>query len=247
MKAFVINLPLSVERKEYMKRVLSPYKDVLSVEFVSAVDGRSMDKDEISQFFNQEVAYGRYGRTLKNGEIGCTLSHIMCSKLLLQSEDNCALVFEDDLVLGVDIHNVIESCSLYMASEKPIIILLSGDYWWTRLIRTGDCTLAKVREAVCSQAYFINRSAARILCNSSHEHLADDWFFIKKNGIEVLAVYPHVADQNRADFNTEISDEYLGVNRSNLRLWKRIHSYWRAIVKHCLARVNHFESKSFRM
>lgn len=248
MNTLIINLPFSVARREYMEWQLAPYKDVLSLTFVEAVDGRRMSDDDISTSFDQSLAFRRYGRFLKKTEVGCTLSHIKCCNILLQSEYNCVLVCEDDMVLEYDLRETISVISDYITNtDRPMIVLLSGDYWWTKLIDMNGIKLAIVREAVCAHAYFINRSAAQILSSVNPGHLADDWYLIRKLGIKVLAVYPHAADQNRADFDTEISNDYLGTIRLNLRLDRRIHSYYRAVVKRFMAYMGHFESKSFKM
>ena len=81
------------------------------------------------------------------------------------------------------------------------------------------------------------------------KYLADDWYHIKKQGIDLYGVYPHIADQNRKNFQTVISTAYEGTIRKNLSLGNRVHSYYRAIVKRIVKRIlantGHKERKNF--
>ena len=82
MKVYIINLKRCPERKVYMNQILSQYT-FLDIEFIEAVDGSLLTKKEL--LFNQDKAFRIYGRTLSDGEIGCTLSHQLCYVTILFS------------------------------------------------------------------------------------------------------------------------------------------------------------------
>jgi glycosyl transferase family 25 len=244
---FIINLKESAERREYMKNVLSGF-DFLDIEFIEAVNGNALTVKELESVFNQNRAFVQYGRVLRGGEVGCSLSHLKCAQALLDSGEDVALVLEDDLVIqDNEIAVLLEKINDYLSSSGPAIILFSGDYWfWGKKPFEGKYQLASVREAVCSQAYMINRAGAEKMIEMGPYHLSDDWFAIKKAGIELSALYPHIADQNRLDLDTVISPEYTGFIRKNLSIGRRIHSYYRAVVKRILKYTGHFEYKRFK-
>ena len=77
MKAYVINLERSPERKIYMQKLLKKFP-FLDVEFVTAVDGRAMNENERIHQFDVDKFYARYSVMPRPGEIGCTLSHQKC-------------------------------------------------------------------------------------------------------------------------------------------------------------------------
>lgn len=247
IRTFVINLKESSDRREYMSNLLSDYS-IFDVTFIEAVNGKNMKQAEVESSFDQNAAFLKYGRVLRGGEIGCTLSHLKCAQALVQSEEDVAIVFEDDLVLQEkELDGLMDEVRTFLLKEGPAIVLFSGDYWFTSKTSFKDkFKLATVREAVCAQAYMINRQAAERLLSMGRSHLADDWFSIKKTGIHLFAICPHVADQNRLDFGTEISPEYTGFIRKNLSLSRRAHSYFRAIVKLILKSSGHFEYKQFK-
>lgn len=246
MKTFVINLVASPKRKIYMEELLSLYP-FLSVDFIEAVDGRIIHDKEIEKYFNQSEAKKKYGRFLRKGEIGCTLSHRKCAKRMLEGGYPYALILEDDVVFTRDLGGIISDLEATMKTDDPLIILLSGDYWYYRKQDiTKDYMLAEIYEAVCSQAYLINRAAAKIIMELSPSYLADDWKWMKKKGISIKAVFPHVTDQNRTNFSTDISTAYEGTVRGNLSFMNCMGSYARAVIKRVLMYSGHFESKSFK-
>lgn len=244
MKTYIINLKKSLERKSYMEELLKPYQDFLEICFIEAVDGREMSKEQLINVWDQKATYKIYGRYMKSGEIGCALSHKKCYEEILKQQDDMALILEDDISFqDVDVKNIILSVEKILRTEKPMVSLLSGDYWYTRKnIRTKNIQFVNVREAMGAIAYVVNKSAAQRMISLSRRYLADDWYNIKKTGIKLYALYPHFVDT--ADFGTEISgDGYAGTIRSNLSCFRMLHSYYRAVIRQLLGRMGHFEKR----
>ena len=155
IKTYIINLKDSSDRRAYMEKVMSPF-GFLDVEFVEAVDGRKMSPEEIETCFNQSKAHRRYGRILRGGEIGCTLSHKLCAQKLLNSNLPYALFLEDDLIWqAADLEGLFQEIGHLLDSKRPIVVLLSGDYWYLHLSRFyREYAIAHVTDAVCTQPYF---------------------------------------------------------------------------------------------
>lgn len=247
ISTYIINLKDSIEKKEYITNLFAPYKNTFNLKLTEAVDGRNLSDAELRKIFNLEKAYQTYGRYLKGGEVGCALSHRKCCKEMIDSPEDIALVVEDDLVWqNVNVDKIAVEIKSFMSVGHPVIVLLSGDYWFTR-IKKLDCglKLAHVREAVCTHAYMINRAAAKIILSTEKCYLADDWYSLTKSRIKLYGLYPHIADQNRRDLNTEISTAYTGLVRKELSLAKRMYSYYRGAIKHVLYYTGHFEYKNF--
>lgn len=249
MKTYIINLKSSTDRKEYMEQIMDSISAVFDYTFIEAVNGKDMSDEEVSFEFDQTRAMKMYGRELRRGEIGCTLSHKRCAKMLLDSDEPYALFLEDDLIWREEekLPSLVDSLDKVLRTEKPTIVLLSGDYWYTRLSPlTGQFKIASVRDAVCTQSYVINRAAAQRLLDLGNWHVADDWWAIKKQGIQLKAIFPHVADQNRADLDTVIAAQYGGLKKENLSISRRVELIWLSFVKKVLVKINHFESKNFK-
>lgn len=101
MLHLVINLDDSIERMESVAAKLSALN--ISFERVSAVNGRSLTDMEFTNLvypldhFDSKV---RFTRQLTRGEVGCFLSHIKCWQKLLASDEDWALIMEDDIQIS---------------------------------------------------------------------------------------------------------------------------------------------------
>lgn len=249
MKAYIVNLERSQERKMHMQTLLKQF-ECLDAEFVKAVDGRLLTTEEKLSLFDNQTAYRRYGKYLTDGEIGCTLSHQLCYKKIAEGPDECALILEDDLLVrNKDINDInIILCALeeYLKIDVPMVLLLSGDYWWTKKDRFKDgYSIAHVFDAICTQSYAINKAAAKILIHKRPCFLADDWRFLTSN-IKFRAICPHLMDQDRLEFDSEIALDSWGINRKNLGFKRNVYYYLISIVHKLLRKSGRFEPKCFK-
>lgn len=97
MLRLVINLDESLERYDSMKSKLSTFD--LTFERVSAINGQTLDAKTVD-YFAKQFSFSRQilcPRKLSKGEIGCFLSHRTCWDKLCQSNENFALIMEDDI------------------------------------------------------------------------------------------------------------------------------------------------------
>lgn len=248
MKVYVINLKRSSDRRSYMERLLKQYT-FLDVEFIEAIDGRYLSAFDKNRMFDIEKANSLYGRYLSDGEIGCTLSHQLCYEKLINDKEDFALVLEDDLFISADhVETILKNLEdvLINYCDIPIVLLLSGDYWWTKVDRKlGRYSLVSVYDASCAQSYIINKNAAFRMKNDYPFFLADDWLYYKKK-VKIMALFPHLMDQNRVDFSTQVIANNIGIVRKNLSFNRNIFYYGNAIIKKLLYKFNRFEGKNFK-
>lgn len=241
IKAYIINLKTSSARKEYMSKLLSNYK-FNSLEFIEAVDGRTMDPQERLSLFDVTESYKRYGRYLNGGEIGCTLSHFKCYEAFINSNETAVLILEDDISIMRELsEDDADKVIRFMSSDdEPRILFLSGDYWyWNKQ------PIARVYAAVGSYAYIINKSAAKLILKNIKRpsNVADDWRVYRALGIKLYATYPYVVDANIVDIPSEIEQDYWGFHRDRMA-WRYLFcSFIVGIIKKILVKIGHFESK----
>ena len=241
---YVVNLKCDVDRRIYMEKLLAPY-EYLSVEFVNAIYGKDLTKEELLELFDEGLAYKRYGRSLNRGEIGCTLSHYKCYSKLLKSEFDFALILEDDITILKDLSIITEIVSL-LNSNEPLVLFLSGDYWYKNCIKDfSDKEILSVYDAVGTYAYFINKAGARLILekNIKASCAADNWSLYRRQGLKMKAIYPYLIDANIESFESTIKQTYFGEHRKNMP-WKfRVMAYWNALVKKILLKQGKFVSK----
>lgn len=169
MLRFFINLDRSPERC----RLITQRLGELELDFtrMSAVDGKTLSAeciDALQYPKNDPDIRSRYTRQLTPAEIGCFLSHRKCWETLLASDENYAVIIEDDLVISdraktylkdeAWIPSGVDICRLYGPSkdgshliEKDRLALAGGDELVVQLKPKPLCTLG----------YIISRQAAQ--------------------------------------------------------------------------------------
>lgn len=247
MKTFVINLQSSINRRESVSRELLNLPS-LQAEFFPATDGRLMSEQEIEECFSQKEAYRHYGRQLMRGEIGCTLSHLRCFQEIARRGIPSALILEDDVILSDVSNKEFDKLEYFLADRiEPTIVLLSGHYWYTS--RFND-EMVRVFSAYYTHAYATNYSAAKLLSDTVGVpwHLADDWSYIIKCGVRLLAMKPHWINQI-SDENTSVvlnsANDKRGINKRNLKFVPLIESYYIGVMKKILYLCKNFEGDKF--
>lgn len=102
---FVISLPEATERQRITKAHLAEHG--LDFTLIEAVDGRGFD---VANHPAHDTLRRRlfFGRDLKGGEIGCTLSNKKCYEIIVAQNIPLALIFEDDVVLDKNFIEILQ-------------------------------------------------------------------------------------------------------------------------------------------
>jgi len=239
MKAYIVNLERSPERKAYMQNVLQVLPSLVC-DFIPAVDGKAMSEEMRKQQFDVDKFYSRYSIYPRPGEIGCTLSHQKCYRKIVSDNEPYVLILEDDIVLPNNgICEILPELEKRMTSNTPQIILLSGWYWYYNTKHlVGNYRLANIYDAFLTHAYMINLSAAKILIENKPYRIADDWRYIHKKGIRVQAVLPHLIDQKwDGSLATTVNIEAVGKRSLKWKLLNSPHLFLLKFLKY----LGHYE------
>ncbi len=100
---FVINLPKDTDRRAFMEKQLT--EGDFNYEIIDAVLGANEDAQHA---YDEGFAQKENGRSLTNGEIGCSLSHRIIYEKIVREHIPHALIFEDDAVLPYDFKSVVD-------------------------------------------------------------------------------------------------------------------------------------------
>lgn len=241
LKTYVINLEKSTVRRQYMQDLLSGF-EFLDLEFVKAIDGRSLSDEALHTRFDFKKSRALYGKTMNAGEVGCVLSHRKVYQTLLDSEDPYALVLEDDISVVRDLNLLdLEAIDKIANSDRPRSILLSGDYSYFK-----RKPVVRVYAANGAYAYIINREAAkRILSINAPCNLADDWKFYKRKGVKLFAVYPYMIDANTNMelLGSDVKQDIWSIDRSKMSLKEVFIQAYTSIIERLFRIFNHYEYK----
>ena len=129
----------------------------IEAEFFDAVMGKYMSQEELERLSFPDTY-------LSPGEIGCALSHIGCYKKFLASEEKCAAIFEDDIILSEEFtKEKLEILGGILEKEKrpTVLALYTGDYDYESLGEVfDDVEIHQAYGLYYTHGYILNRAAA---------------------------------------------------------------------------------------
>lgn len=240
LKTYIINLEKSTVRKQYMLQLLEPYP-FLEISCIKAVDGRLLSEKQRKDAFDYDSCMKHYGRYLNEGEVGCALSHRLCYKAFLDSNNPYAMVLEDDISVIRD-WNTLPWAEIekVLNVSKPRVVFLSGDFW-----RLSSKSITPVFDAVGAYAYIINRATAKAILSIKKPFVvADDWLAYKRLGIKLFAVYPYAADANLVeDLTSDVQQDSWMTDHALMSKVELARRAFPAFVKHIMKKAGLFVSK----
>jgi glycosyl transferase family 25 len=151
---FVISLIEAIERRERMTQIMDDLK--IPFTFIDAVDGRDFGMSAHPNY-DRAKRLKYFGRDLKGGELGCTLSHKKAYEKMVKDNICQAIIFEDDVILYdgfVETVKALQNCPVpfdmvrFMGRDKVLnakqrkIIPLTNNVNLTRLCATPGGTYA---------------------------------------------------------------------------------------------------------
>lgn len=169
-------------------------------------------------------------RPVVKGELGCVASHCECYRRLLESECDCAAIFEDDVACSERTVPALEE-ALRFCRENPRAVVLLGHHHESKSgeIAQGDATMGIGAHIVpetwdhCSEGYVIGcDAAATLLRKQSPVRVPADWwgYFEKKGWIDLYRVDPPVCRQQTEKFASNIGERYVASKAGFAeRLW----------------------------
>lgn len=241
MRGYVVNLKRSVERREYMRGVLATLPGI-DAEFVEAVDGRELKEEERGRLFDARGFEEEYMRPCTAAEVGCTLSHQKCYRKIIGDGLKSAVIFEDDVVVNYPVERVMCEVEKWLDCPEPRMMLLSGWFWHKRSRKFGDSggRLAEVVDGCLSHAYALNRAAAELMVDDRPRFVADDWRMMRRRGVRIYGLKPHLFDQERDGMQSTINATPPAIRIPSLgRYWRH---KWRGWHYRVLQMMGRFES-----
>lgn len=220
MKCYIINLENDKIRKSNMEKQMHNSNIKLDIEWVKALDGKKFLNNN---FVNFDL--DRYNKNnlwnIKKTEIACTLSHRKCYSLLSKSNNENALILEDDVHINdLSLLNNPDFIKI-LEKEKPIIVLLSGWFWYSSVVKQiNNLNICKIIDARLAHSYIINRLAANKILSEKPWYKADYWGCFKLLGIEILGLSPHLIDiEKEIARKSSINNGEKGVYNFTIKKW----------------------------
>ena len=195
MRAYVINLPRSLDRRAHITGELK--KTELDYVIVAAVDGRDLDLSDAAvvdsslPFIDPSQPIVDIG--LAAGTAGAALSHLSAYRKILEDELDSALILEDDVILPPDLGSLADAVTGHLAGAEVVLLSVdSPDPCKMSLegsIQLPNSRLLALPIDICQPrsagAYIVTREA----CERMVKRLqpvrvqADSWWFFYREGL----------------------------------------------------------------
>ncbi|MDH3000857.1 hypothetical protein A1D23_10355 [Chelonobacter oris] len=215
MRIFIVNLKLSLDRKDYMIKLCNLFG--LNVEFVEAVYGKELQKSFVDSIYDSLKSYHTIGREMTLGEIGCALSHIRIYKYILEHNIDVALILEDDVFFEKDLLNALEQINLYPEDWNLVLLghysthingrEIESPVSYRRRFKLNTGSLYKLMGyGYGTHGYLINQIGAKKLVNATRIIYKPIDHYTSDNSIlNIYALLPTVIKVNN-NFDTTIND-----------------------------------------
>jgi len=199
------------ERRGVLTELLK--KAQFQFQFMSINDDIDLAPDAIAKSHDIKKTVDSLGRDLSRGELASTLNHLLAYRKFLDSENDIAIILEDDADFIVDKFNCVISLLTNIINEnKPQVYLLTPviSYLNNNSQRlSADYKVVEVVQSLDSSGYILNREAAEkmISANSKAWFIADDWVRYKRHAnVSIFSVIPPIIIQNIGVFGSNLMD-----------------------------------------
>jgi len=174
IKSYVINLEKYYYKYELSLKILN--KINLKPERFNAIYIEDENSEEIKKITYPSVQYtiknGRYSHNNigSKGALGCYLSHVTLWKMLLESDEEMILVFEDDININENINNFTENINntINLINENDWDIIFLG--YFNFHTNTNDINIKYfklINIIYGTHSYIINKNGARKLLENA--------------------------------------------------------------------------------
>ena len=197
------------KRREALTKLLE--KMPFQFQFISINDDLELTPEAITKNHDSKRTIDSFGRDFTRGELASTLNHLLSYKKFLDTENDLAIVMEDDADFIIDeFIFVIERLIKIIDKRKPQVYLLTPV---TSYLNSNskdlndDYKVVKVIQSWDSSGYVINREAAKkmINANSRSWFVADDWVRYKRHAkVAVFSIIPTIIKQNLNVFDSNL-------------------------------------------
>ena len=209
---FIMNPDKNFERRIALSELLEkmPFK----FEFMSINDDIELTPESIAKNHDSKRTINALGRDLSRGELASTLNHLLCFKRFVNSENDIAIILEDDADFVVDeFIGVIELLKKIFDEKKSEVYLLTPVISYLNNNSKDlneDYKIVEVVQSLDSAGYIVNRETAEklLIANSKAWFITDDWVRYKRYAnVNISAIVPSIIVQNVGKFGSNLMED----------------------------------------
>jgi len=197
------------ERRKSLSKLLE--KTPFQFQFISINDQLELTPAAITKNHNSKRTIDSFGRDFTRGELASTLNHLFSYKKFLDSENDLAIIMEDDADFIVEeFIFIVERLIKIINKDKPQVFLLTPVISYLNSNSKGlskNYKAVKVIQSWDSSGYIINRMAAEKMIKANYKSwfIADDWVRYKRHAnVDLFSVIPTIIKQNLNVFDSNL-------------------------------------------
>jgi glycosyl transferase family 25 len=199
--------------------------------FIDAVDGRELSARQVAEVYDDRAAKRHLRESMTDAEIGCAASHFAAYRHIVENSEPCAVVLEDDALLGYQFPTVLGRIAAATDPARAQAVLLCHvvrySAWGAQHVDKIH-RIYRVYEAYGAHAYLITLAGAKaLLATFPRVHtVADDWrYFMKKRTLEVRAVVPYLVGTSSFSNSSQLAEERL-IREQRVRACEPLAKQW---------------------
>lgn len=219
VQVYVVSLEKDIHRRKHLEE---QFKDNYSqMNIVEAIDGRDFKPEKVKEYSQNYTK--QYHKEMSPGEVGCVLSHIKALEQFIDSNEEYALIIEDDILGSDDDLDKLNNLNLSAIDDNAVIICWAQNISARAKYVVGkklldEPSLMSIPKVLYSNiigacCYVVTQESAKIIVNAHKEclRLADQWGeILKKDSTQMYFIdlfqHPKVfSDSNLSDSRTYIS------------------------------------------
>ena len=154
MRVFVINLDKNTDRLALMNQGL--HCNGVIYERFPAIYGKDLPVAEKDAAVNRFAWWCTQGYPIRDGQIGCALSHSAIYRKMVEEDIPVACVLEDDVVFDHRFSEVLSFVEAHIEEETPQVILLHNHYSGESASGT-QCEIRRIKYERCAESYVLTR------------------------------------------------------------------------------------------
>ena len=197
------------ERRKGLSKLLE--KTPFQFQFISINDELELTPAAITKNHDSKRTIDSFGRDFTRGELASTLNHLFSYKKFLDSENDLAIIMEDDADFIVEeFIFIVERLIKIINKDKPQVFLLTPVISYLNSNSKGlskNYKAVKVIQSWDSSGYIINRMAAEKMIKANYKSwfIADDWVRYKRHAnVDLFSVIPTIIKQNLNVFDSNL-------------------------------------------
>jgi len=229
MLIYLVSLQDDVQRREELKKRFPKYYD--SFKIIDAVDGRKLSAKE---YFQKTAHYvKKSNKMMSPSELGCSLSHMNALTDFLSTDEQFALILEDDIIgTDVDIDKIIniskkleKNALLHCGCQNGLSLV---EYLYGKKVLEDDVwelSEFSYKYIMRTASYLVTKNSAKAILDYQQREivLADNWYKFFTNTL-IKIYFTHIFTHPTELENSHIEAERIFYNGKEKTFFQKLFS-----------------------